>query len=174
MEKVFWYLSHMENARNYYEGFFQGRVPLFNGEITLSSLWGYVPRLLYPEKPYVYGVTHINEIFFPGMAALGHTPAFDGGVEYFADFGFFGFPFLAAFDTHSLVKWLALGAWVRMSGFPSIAGRKPVYVVSICVLIGPAFGAFLQPGYLAIFCFAIYVIVRKETAPIGRVTSQRH
>jgi hypothetical protein len=44
------------------------------GKGWLSSLWFYVPRGLFPDKPFEYGLTLIHRTLFPGYAALGHTP----------------------------------------------------------------------------------------------------
>jgi oligosaccharide repeat unit polymerase len=56
----------------------------------LSSLWGYVPRILYPDKPYEYGNKLIHEVLFPGMAELGHTPGILSWALPYLDYGLTG------------------------------------------------------------------------------------
>lgn len=63
--------------------------PMFGGSF-LSSLWEYVPRRFFPEKPYVYGNIVINEYFFPGAAKTGYTPGWLPWIALHLDFGPFG------------------------------------------------------------------------------------
>lgn len=56
----------------------------------LSSLWFYVPRALYPGKPYEYGLTLIHQKLFPGMAEDGTTPGMMVWALSYLDFGAFG------------------------------------------------------------------------------------
>lgn len=92
------YFDHFQHSAWYYEAFFKGEIPLYYGEIFTSNLWGLIPRALYEQKPYIYGITIINEYFWPGMAELTVTPAFGGPVELFADFGIFGVIILSFFN----------------------------------------------------------------------------
>ena len=80
------YSDYYVNAAMYYRDYLNGSLPLFHGQMTLSSLWSLVPRSLYPGKPYVYGLILIDEHYFPGSAAQTSTPAF-ATIDYFADFG---------------------------------------------------------------------------------------
>ena len=67
---------------------------LVNGDLGgaafLSSLWGLVPRGLYPDKPYEYGVLLLHEQLFPGMAAKGNTPGVVPWTLAYMDFGAWG------------------------------------------------------------------------------------
>lgn len=72
---------------------FLGRFDEFGlryGAASLSDLWFYVPRAIYPEKPFEYGVTLIHQILFPGMAELGHTPGILPWSLAYLDFGMLG------------------------------------------------------------------------------------
>lgn len=60
------------------------------GSLFIDSFWYYVPRRIYPDKPYEYGVLRVHENLFPNMAERGHTPGIHGWVESFWDFGFLG------------------------------------------------------------------------------------
>lgn len=60
------------------------------GQGWLSSLWFYVPRGLYPDKPYEYGQTLIHQVLFPGAAAYGNTPGLLTWSLSYLDFGIIG------------------------------------------------------------------------------------
>lgn len=60
------------------------------GSASLSDLWFYVPRGLFPDKPYEYGVTLIHQVLFPGMAETGNTPGILGWALAYLDFGVIG------------------------------------------------------------------------------------
>jgi hypothetical protein len=63
--------------------------PMYGGGF-ISSLWEYVPRRFFSEKPYVYGNIVINEYFFPGAAKTGYTPGWLPWIALHLDFGTFG------------------------------------------------------------------------------------
>ena len=72
---------------------FLGRFDEFGlryGEASLSDLWFYVPRAIYPAKPFEYGLTLIHGVLFPGMAELGHTPGILPWSLTYLDYGTFG------------------------------------------------------------------------------------
>jgi hypothetical protein len=75
------------------------------GQGWLSSLWFYVPRGLYPDKPYEYGFTLFHQVLFPGAAAKGHTPGLLTWSLAYLDFGVFGV----------FVYGLLVGIWQRMA-----------------------------------------------------------
>ena len=83
------YSDGYTNAAMYYQQYLQGELPLLKGQLFVTNFWGIVPRALYPAKPYVYGVTLITDVFYPGAAEQTNTPAFLT-VDYFADFGWIG------------------------------------------------------------------------------------
>jgi oligosaccharide repeat unit polymerase len=56
----------------------------------LSSLWFFVPRWLYPNKPYEYGETLIHQVLFPGAAETGNTPGLLPWSLIYLDFGIVG------------------------------------------------------------------------------------
>jgi hypothetical protein len=57
------------------------------GGAWCSDLWFYVPRGLYPNKPYEYGVTLIHAVLFPGMTETGNTPGVLFWSMSYLDFG---------------------------------------------------------------------------------------
>ena len=56
----------------------------------LSSLWFYVPRALYPNKPWEYGAILFYGTLFPGAAAQGYTPGYLVWTPDYIDFGLVG------------------------------------------------------------------------------------
>jgi hypothetical protein len=60
------------------------------GRGLLSSLWFYVPRAFYADKPYEYGILLIHEALFPGAAASGSTPGILEWALAYLDFGIIG------------------------------------------------------------------------------------
>jgi energy-converting hydrogenase Eha subunit C len=60
------------------------------GGATASELWAYVPRALYPDKPYEYGLTLVHRVLFPGAAETGNTPGILPWVTAYLDFGVIG------------------------------------------------------------------------------------
>jgi len=86
LEQVASYSDYFVNAAMYYRDYLSGKLPLFHGQIALTSLWDLVPRSVYPDKPYAYGTLLLDEYYFPGAAAGTSTPAF-ATVDVFADFG---------------------------------------------------------------------------------------
>lgn len=103
LQDIFEYFDYYPNSAMFYQSYFRGDLRLFMGDIFLTDFWGYLPRSLFPDKPYVYGTLLLNEYFFPGAAELGHTPAFGGPVSAFADFGLVGVIFSALFCGSQLV-----------------------------------------------------------------------
>lgn len=75
------------------------------GTAWLSSLWFFVPRGLYSDKPYEYGATLIHAVLFPGAAEQGHTPGFLAWTLAYLDFGIVGV----------FLSGLVFGLWRRMA-----------------------------------------------------------
>ena len=63
------------------------------GETWLSNLWQYVPRGLYPGKPFTYGQMVIMEDYNPGAAELGATPGILPWAAPYLDLGWVGVMF---------------------------------------------------------------------------------
>ncbi|MFY0678039.1 MAG: hypothetical protein JXR18_12210 [Neptuniibacter sp.] len=87
------HFPHALNSVSVVEDLKKGGVDFFYGEILFSEIWKLVPRSIYPDKPYEYGVLLLNGIYFPGMAEKTHTPAFSNFVSSYADWGLFGILF---------------------------------------------------------------------------------
>jgi hypothetical protein len=158
LKTVFSYFDYYMNAASYYKEYLDGRLDLFWGEVTLSSYWSYVPRVIWPEKPTVYGILLVNEIFYPGLAELTHTPAFGGAVEQFADFGVIGVVFFGIFSSEAILTALMAYLLFRHPGFDP---RRVSLAALMLMLVqfAPGFGAFF-PGalYLALLATVLGLV----------------
>ncbi len=60
------------------------------GVFLLSDLWYYVPRAIFPDKPYEYGVLMVHKVLFPGAAEQGNTPGTYEWLIFYLDFALLG------------------------------------------------------------------------------------
>lgn len=74
------------------------------GYANLSSFWVFIPRGLYPDKPYNYGNLMINEVLFPGAAEQAFSPAVMPWAVSYLDFGIVGV-FLSGLIKGLTFKW---------------------------------------------------------------------
>lgn len=116
------------------------------GSAFVSSLWGLVPRALYPEKPYDYGVLLLHEQLFPGMAARGSTPGAAPWTLAYMDFGALGAvlvgfvsgrvrdAFHQAYIDHrsSIVMFVA---YVQFSLWPFLLYASPAMTFAVCAVL---------------------------------------
>lgn len=99
----------------------------YRGEILFSNGWTYLPRFVFPDKPFEYGQVLINSILFPGAAEMGQTPGLLYWSGYYVDFGLVGVLF------YGLMRGLidaALFSALRRSGEQPL---KMALCFSMCV-----------------------------------------
>jgi hypothetical protein len=124
------------------------------GAAMLSDLWSYVPRALYSDKPYEYGVTLVHRVLFPGAAQTGNTPGILPWATAYLDFGaagvflwgawgslwqraayeyyvehrgsFFGFLFMLQFALWAPLPFASLGITIALSLATSVFFRLTV------------------------------------------------
>lgn len=160
------YFNYYPNAAKYYTDYFSGHIPLFHGKVFLTSFWEYVPRSLYPDKPYVYGVLHVVEIFYPGGAESGNTPAFES-VAQFADFGLLGVVLFTLFNWSPLVRIAALIYALRDRAFLDQGPMSGRTILVSLLLFAPAFGTFLPLG-LVVMLLVFILALSKFTKIVRR------
>ncbi len=164
LESIITYFDYYKNAAEYYREYLSGQLSLFYGDVAISSLWAYVPRFIWPDKPFVYGVILVNEIFWPGQAELTNTPAFGGAVEQFADFGFIGVLVHGFFSLQTISIALVSHLLFRRPGM-YINRITLLSVVLIVIQFSPGFGAFfptiLYAALLTITIILINFVCRK-------------
>lgn len=152
------YFDYYPNAAMYYADYFRGAISLFHGEVILTSFWEYVPRFFFPDKPFVYGILNVVEIYYPGGAESGNTPAFQGGVPQFADFGVLGVLFFALFNWVPLVYFAGLRYALKSRFFLSQGPMNGRTIVVCLLLFAPSFGSFLPLGLVILLLFFIVAI----------------
>ena len=154
------YFDHYKYATMYYEDYFNSKIQLFGGEINLTKIYKYIPRALFPDKPFVYGAVLVNEIYLPGMAAKGHTPEFSGQVQYFADFGLIGVFFFNTFDFQFILRNTAL--FVALKSLNNPKNLKTWYLLfAVIYSLAPAFSQFITFPFDAVVLvvFGIFVVL---------------
>jgi hypothetical protein len=169
LESITSYFSHLVNGAEYYRAYLNNEVGLFHGEVALSSLWTYVPRALMPDKPMVYGVTLINDIYFPGGAEATNTPAFAGAVEQHADFGPIGVVVFGFLSATSILTGLLSYLIFRKPGL-RMDRITLGSVVLVLVQYAPHFGNFMPTGIYLImlsFVLAALVVLRRPSEEGG-------
>jgi len=166
------YFDYFKNAADYYRGYLNNEVELFHGEVILSSLWTYVPRVLWPDKPTVYGILHINEIFYPGLAGMTYTPAFGGAVEQHADFGPLGVVVLGFFSPLAILTGLLSYLIFKRPGlrFDRISLAT---VLLVLVQYAPSFGSFLPGGLYLLLLLGVLAILRMLRRSPRRIARSR-
>lgn len=152
------YFDYFKNAADYYRSYLSNEIGLFHGEVIMSSLWAYVPRIIWPDKPVVYGILHVNEFFYPGLAQVS-TPAFGGAVEQHADFGVLGVVVFGFFSSQAILTGILSYLIFRRPGI-SINRVTLATVLLFLVLYAPAFGNFLPGGLYLLLLFSVLWILR--------------
>jgi len=159
LQSLVTYFDHYKNGADYYRAYLNHEINLFYGDVFFSSLWSYVPRAFYSEKPWVYGITIINEIFYPGQAELTNTPAFGGGVEQFADFGIFGVIIFGFFSSKAILTGIISDFIFRKPGTTLKHITLPT-VMLMLIQYAPGFGGFLPSGLYILLLVMILLLLR--------------
>jgi len=123
------------------------------GSGMLSDLWFYVPRTLYPDKPFEYGVILIHKVLFPGAAAQGHTPGVLPWALSYLDFGVVG-----VFFSGLLSGFISRGAYESF-----LANRSNIlaFILMIQLAILPVFIYATLPMIIVIAVF-LALFMRKK------------
>jgi hypothetical protein len=153
VEEIAQYADYFVNAAKYYQLHLNGGLPLYYGDITLSSFWGLVPRGLYPNKPYVYGVIKVIEVFYPGGAEATNTPAF-ATIDYYADFGWLGVLLSGLFGSTNImnaVLYALILPRLKTFDYRNRIEHHSVLLFALLLLIAPMF--------LFYFGFPIHIIM---------------
>jgi hypothetical protein len=144
------YFDFMDQASKVFKDYDSGQLVHTNGEIFSSSFWSYIPRGIYPDKPYVYGPVILVEMYYPGMAATGHTPSFGTLTPEFVDFGWFAPFFAVVFNLTLLVKIFAISVIVTNANI----GRR-WQIGSMLLVFSPGFGFHLPFMFTMLVAFIL-------------------
>ena len=158
LEEIVKYFDYYVNSANYYKAYFQGELPLFQGKIIFTQFWSFIPRSLFPEKPFVYGVLHINEFLFPGAAEETHTPGLGGPVAYFGDYGVWGVVLLTLFDPFIFLNYYFLFILYRNLTLINILNNNYLFFIFMW-FVAPSFLFYMYfPLNIVFFIFVIVTI----------------
>jgi hypothetical protein len=142
------YFDHYKLGSIYFEHYYNGGVPLLYGEVYMSDFWRAIPRILYPGKPELMGITIINDLLGIGDPKAGWTPTIGGGVEYYADFGFFGTIILSIFSGTNI----AIGFFYGLLGYGIKTKQLMRYpYMFICIVI-------INASYNSFFVFPVNIL----------------
>jgi hypothetical protein len=130
------YFDFLINASRVFDDYAANQLDFHFGNIWVSSFWSYVPRVLYPDKPFAYGATYVLEMYYPGMAETGHTPSFGPLTTEFVDFGWFAPIVVALTDLNTLIK--IFGLVILMKG--RVFDTNPMIQLVVIISMTPAFG----------------------------------
>jgi hypothetical protein len=147
-EVIFSYFDQIKVSINYFENLAIGKVNLFYGEVFTSGFWTYIPRSLYPQKPFTYGTLLVNEALFPGSAELGNTPAFVDVVYDYLDFGFIGVIINSIFNIYYVMNTAILLFFIK--------NNKIVNSNSNILFLGLYM---IAPNFLFFFPFILKIII---------------
>jgi hypothetical protein len=121
------------------------------GEFVFSNLWAYVPRFLFPDKPYEYGQVLINSVLFPGAAEQGATPGLLYWSPYYLESGALGvFVF-------GLLRGFLEGSFFQALRHLSVLPLKILLAFSLSIT--PMF-LFAPPLYQYVFVLMISAVIR--------------
>ena len=95
------------------------------GEITLSTLWYYVPRALYPAKPFSYGPNLLTAWMGISAAKGGFTPGLLPWMVGYADFGLLGVIAAGLFE-----------GWISKAAFESFLASRNIESLAVLWQLG--------------------------------------
>lgn len=156
--ELFSYFDYYKNSAQFYEDYFTGKIDLFYGKIYITDFWSILPRSLFPEKPYSYGITLVNEIYWPGAAEETNTPAFGGPVGYFADFGIFGVILFTLLNPLKYISYLFFWQLVKNYNLDDIKNDSLILALFI-LFVSPVFLMNLSFPINLVFYIIILLII---------------
>ena len=158
------YFDYYINSAMYYKAYFNNEIDLFYGQVWFTDFYGYIPRGLFPNKPYVYGILLINEHFFPGAAEATNTPAFGGPIRYFADFGVVGVILAGLLNISTILQIILYYVFYKNTNIMDIRYNSNRLYIFIW-LLAPAFMNYFG-SILSLFLFFLIV---KTISIINRI-----
>ncbi len=162
LQSIIEYFDYYKNASLYYTDMIDGKIELYYGDIFLSSFWSYIPRAIYAEKPFIYGILIINELYYPGMAELSHTPAFGGMVEQHADFGPLGVLFFGFFNGNSILFTITSYITLYKPKINFSSTQNIFQVLSFILLFGPNFGTYFTGLTYILLSIIFYILIKSS------------
>lgn len=139
------YANYFSTTTDFLRRFSEGEFSFQFGNVWISNVWGYVPRILYPNKPYEYGQLLINKVIFPGAAEIGHSPGLLPWAAQYLDFGRLGVVIYGVVTgcflgwTHGFYANRNAGIvdfWIllKLGGFPAFFPFFPIPIFLLTIL----------------------------------------
>ncbi|MEZ9259981.1 hypothetical protein AB4125_20680 [Vibrio splendidus] len=144
------YFDAYVNSAYIYESLSRGSLNFFEGDIFFGRLWELAPRIIFSDKPFVYGDLLVNEYMFPGSAELGHTPSFGGPIFDYADFGIVGV-LLGSLMLTKLLHFYLIYAFMKFNSIGEISNNL-MGVMLFSIAFAPSFLHYI-PSMLAVMFF---------------------
>jgi hypothetical protein len=129
------YFDYMNQANKVFQEYEAGQLEHTYGSISLGVFWTYVPRAIYPNKPFVYGYTSLVGKYYPGLAERGHTPSFGRFTHEFVDFGWFAPLFTLILSPGIMIGILSLVVLITNANV-----SRRWRVGSMLFILAPGFG----------------------------------
>lgn len=151
LTRVSSYFEFMRLASMVFNDYQLGGLTHTHGQIALTSFWNYIPRAMYPDKPYAYGPVMLVEMYFPGLAQTGHTPSFGMLTADFVDFSWLA-PFTAVFLNLGLLAQI----FTLMVVVTNSKISKRWVIGSLLFVLSPGFGFHLPILFSIILAFYVF------------------
>lgn len=142
------YFTYVSNSSVIFEALHSGDLSYGYGAINLTRLWEFIPRILYPEKPFIFGGAYVTEYISPGKAEEGHSLGMLDFTIYFFDFWFLGVILFALFVT----SYTAFIYNIFLRNRNSF-----IYFVLLCSIYSPIFN--FGPNILFLIILSIYMFI---------------
>jgi len=121
----------------------------FLGKAYLDSWIGFIPRSLYPEKPFEHGVSLVHQIIHPGLAETGHTTGYFMWLSSYLDFGIIG-----------VIISYGVQGWVSRAVFEWYLSRRDTLFSFVLMLHFSFFEVwFFSPAPIAFFICLTFLII---------------
>ena len=160
------YFTETYNSNLVFNDYQNGNLQYTKGEMYFSSIWKYLPRSFFPDKPLTFGSSRLVDIYFPGVSEQG-TPSFGSNTYLFYDFGWLG-SIIAVLKLENLLTILSFCATILYFN-SRIFYNKNLFLISF-LFISPEFGAQMPIFYKIIVLGFISLLMSKKTPN----TTSRH
>jgi hypothetical protein len=152
------YFTETYNSNLVFNDYQNGNLQFTKGDMYFSSIWKYLPRSFFPDKPLTFGSSRLVDIYFPGVSEQG-TPSFGSNTYLFYDFGWFG-SLIAVLKLENSLTILSFCATILYFN-SKIFCKKYLFLISF-LFISPEFGAQMPIFYKLIVLGFISILISKK------------
>jgi hypothetical protein len=145
---IFSFISYFDMTSNTVDAISVAENNMQYGAVFSSSFWAYVPRAIFPEKPFEYGAILVNSIIYPGAAEDGYTPALLPWFQYYFDFGVMG-----------VIIFGCIAGSINSTLYRAFL-KKRESIFLFAVNVGSSFMIFNTPSYMIGFIMCLVVMLK--------------